>query len=150
MTFPYLVGTLSGLDALVAARDPVPAAPDILEVRIDNIGVDKIDDTVKAMAGVKSAGGQLLFTLRSATEGGPLRAPDQAIALYEKALAVADWVDVEASVPYAEQVFSMARQAGVQTIASFHDFHKTLGPKLLRTWLPGPAHSGRRWLRWRR
>jgi 3-dehydroquinate dehydratase-1 len=116
---------------LAEARAAAAKQPHLVEWRVDFF--DGIADA-SAVAGLAqelraAAGVPLLFTRRSRREGG------EAIALDEPQVAdlyrvvcerqVADLVDVEMESPRVAPMVAAARQHGVPTVLSFHDFQRT-------------------------
>ena len=72
----------------------------------------------------------ILFTFRTASEGGEQpAAPDQYIALNRSVCAdrLADLIDIEYSMGTSavSELIQAARQAGVRTVLSSHDFRRT-------------------------
>jgi 3-dehydroquinate dehydratase-1 len=112
----------------------VPKRPDVLEWRVDFF--DRIGDAeaVIATAGRirQAAGGTpLLFTRRSAAEGGEAIAlgEQQVVALYEALCAAraAELVDFEmrSDPAHLRRVREAARANGIALVLSYHDFTQT-------------------------
>ena len=109
-------------------------SPDLIEWRVDFF--EGIADTPRVLALaeqiVKAAGGiPIIFTRRSIREGGakiPLD-EDQVLALYQAVCAAkcVAFVDYELSSDpvHFNAALHAAHQAGVQLIASFHNFEQT-------------------------
>jgi 3-dehydroquinate dehydratase-1 len=112
----------------------VAKSPDIIEWRVDFF--EGIADSARVVALAEQikqgAGGiPLIFTRRSIREGGENIALDEpgVLALYQAVCAAKciDFVDYELSsnpVHFSEAL-AAAHQAGVQLIASFHNFRET-------------------------
>lgn len=122
-------------DALVA--EAVAAAghgPDLLEWRVDHFeGIASSFDVVALAARLKqqSGGLPLLFTCRSAREGGaPVPLADDRIAALHAAVAASgavDLLDIEmaADPRQVDAVRAAARTRGLALVLSFHDFGGT-------------------------
>lgn len=135
---PKVVVPLTGrtrTELLARARDAValPAAerPDIVEWRADHF-VDVGDVLAVRAVGAELAaaleGLPLLFTFRTAREGGARVIGDLEYAALNRAAAVsgaADLVDVELATPGAAGLVAELRAAGVVVVASSHDFEAT-------------------------
>ncbi len=112
------------------ALGPPPAAPDLLELRIDHFAGNP--DALDSLA-VGSAR-PLIITVRRGSEGGHgMLDPASRRDLYERFLPSAQCADLELSAlaelaPIAEK----ARQTSGGLIASHHDFHSMPGPESLR------------------
>lgn len=134
-----LVGATS--EAVLAELDAVlREAPDVVEWRVDHFAeigdtqrVIDVARTIKARAGSTP----LLFTCRSATEGGQAiaRTRDEVIDLYERIAASrsVDLVDYEVGNGPARfaRVRNAARGHDVTVVGSFHDFSETPGASVL-------------------
>lgn len=131
-----LVG--STLDELVAeARDAVTSAADVVEWRADRFtGIEAFAADVSSLTAVlRFLRGELrdlplLFTFRTITEGGavPLTASAYAALGVEACRSgLVDLVDVElfADAAARERVLASARENGVASVVSNHDFERT-------------------------
>ncbi|WP_186408604.1 type I 3-dehydroquinate dehydratase [Candidatus Accumulibacter aalborgensis] len=108
--------------------------PDLIEWRVDFFS--GIADTVRVVALARAlrenAGGvPIIFTRRSTREGGEPTgiSEEQVLALYEAVCETScvDFVDCEMSSDalHFQAVRQAAQRAGIQLIASFHDFQQT-------------------------
>ncbi len=109
-------------------------APDLIEWRVDFF--EGIADTPRVLAlaaqiAQAAAGIPIIFTRRSIREGGEKIALNEAqvLALYQAVCAAkcVDFVDYELSSDpqHFQAALHAAHQAGVQLIASFHNFQQT-------------------------
>lgn len=106
-------------------------AADLLEWRADHYASCRSNDILPALARLREAVGEkpLLFTLRSAGEGGEAALADEEYAALCRAViaqGAADAVDIEWSRgALAGNLVTDARRAGLRTIVSSHDFSAT-------------------------
>ncbi len=115
-------------------------APDVIEWRVDHFEdiADKaaVVKTGRALRGIL-AGTPLIFTRRSAREGGqPIDLDDSGVVrLYEAigAEGLADLLDFEMdnSPGHVRKVVATAHRQGIRVILSYHDFKKTPALKTL-------------------
>lgn len=125
---PVMGGSLDALRQ--AARRAAHARADVIELRIDSLSpMPDADTALSACRAVREAAGDipLLFTLRTARDGGPGSAD---AAAYEKLLCTLvkarafEAVDCELSV--GEEAFARivraAHAAGVSVVGSSHEF----------------------------
>lgn len=122
-------------DALVAEAAAAAARrPDLLEWRVDHFeGIASSLDVVALAARLKQqAGGlPLLFTCRSASEGGaPVPLADECVAGLHAAVAASgavDLLDIEmaADPRHVDTVRAAARAHRLGLVLSFHDFGRT-------------------------
>lgn len=117
-----IVGAVYSEDTLHAAGRlaALPAAPDLLELRIDHFAAQPEQLEALAAAGSRP----LIVTVRAAGEGGyGDLAPLTRLALYERFLPWARYVDLEiASLDELPEVAAQARGTAGGLIASCHDF----------------------------
>ncbi len=117
-----VVGTVHSESSFRAARalPAPPAAPDLLELRVDHFAAAPqaltalLDDCARGV----------IVTVRDAGEGGhgQLDLPARQ-ALYERFLPFAHYVDLElSSLPGLPSIAAQARRTGGGLIASHHDF----------------------------
>ncbi|MGZ4986551.1 MAG: type I 3-dehydroquinate dehydratase [Limisphaerales bacterium] len=110
---PRVVGTLSAFPVPPVASEVC----DIVEVRLDLLGVGVAWPQIEL---------PILLTIRSSAEGGKWNGPDkERLELYRKWMPQVAAVDVELSSPIAADVCKLAKDAGVASIVSFHDFSAT-------------------------
>lgn len=115
-------------------RDAVAAGADLVEWRADHwlqeVGVHAGFQAVEDMLAVlrQHAGSlPLLFTIRTTAEGGVGPEGDAYAELLAQVILAgsADLVDIEFRRAGAQKLFALARERGVPTVASFHDFQAT-------------------------
>jgi len=110
---PRVVGTLSAFPVPQNATEVC----DIVEVRLDLLGTSVVWPQIDL---------PILLTIRSNTEGGKWNGTDkERVELYRKWMPQVAAVDVEFSSPIAAEVCKLAKDAGVASIISFHDFSAT-------------------------
>ena len=115
------------LDSAHAALD---AGADIIEWRVDFLNPLEESRIVAALGNVRDVLGEtpLLFTLRSASQGGEADLSDEAASrMIRAALATGavDLVDIELDCAHAEELVAFAHEFGVHTVVSRHDFKAT-------------------------
>ncbi len=117
---PLVVGVIRSPAALALP----PAACDLLEIRVDLLG--SAAPWRAAAQSWRAAGRPVLFTARSAREGGEWPG-DEAVrqACYRGALPDVSAVDVELRCGWLADFLPAARAAGRPVIGSFHDFAAT-------------------------
>jgi 3-dehydroquinate dehydratase I len=122
-------------DAILAELAAVLAKkPDLIEWRVDFLaGIAETPAVIDIARRIRAAAAEtpILFTLRSAAEGGepiPL-AEESAVRLYEAVCEshCVDLVDFEMSnhIDHVRRVGEVSRGHGVQMIASYHNFKET-------------------------
>lgn len=120
-----VVGTVHSEASLAAALAlaPLPAAPDLLEWRVDHFTDNPA--ALEALAG--SAGRPFILTVRHPGEGGAgALSPAARRGLYERFLPSAHFVDLElATLPDLPSVAAAARGLAGGLILSYHDFAGT-------------------------
>ena len=130
--YPLICAPLVGAtrDAVLAeAATALAAGADIVEWRVDHFNdFQQVIGTGQALRAVLS-GLPLLFTRRSAGEGGqviPL-SDRQVVELYGEVCATgfADLVDWEMALPDMKTIREAAHRHGVGVVCSFHDFART-------------------------
>jgi 3-dehydroquinate dehydratase-1 len=111
--------------------------PDVVEWRVDFFSKSaEVIDTARALKATLGST-PLLFTRRSASEGGEPSDLDAAgvVALYEAVCDArcADLVDFEMSNPAPDvaQVVGAAKRCGIATVLSYHNFRETPALALL-------------------
>lgn len=114
---------------LAEAAAALAASADIVEWRVDHF--QDFGDVLRTGAALREtlSGLPLLFTRRSAGEGGQKIAlsEKQVVDLYAEVCAAgfADLVDWEMALPQIEKVREHSRRHGVGLVCSFHDFART-------------------------
>jgi len=131
ITMPFVGKTVEAL--LEECRTALDHRPDLVEWRADYF--EGIGDPARALEGLKAladglGGIPLLFTLRSALEGGAQILTDEArLAVIDAVVAtdLVSLVDIEAASPQSliEPVRALTRDHGVVLILSSHDFKAT-------------------------
>ncbi len=127
---PKVVGAVASPGALRRALRIKSGQIDIIELRVDSFSDNP--DTLHQAAGKIAV--PLIVTVRHPAEGGVngLGFARRA-ALYAQFLPVATYLDIELrSLPRLAETVRAARAAGVQIIASFHDFKATPSTAKLR------------------
>ena len=123
-----VVGTVHSAASLRAALalDPLPAAPDLLELRLDHFA--PVPQVLEALAAQSPRA--LIVTVRDAAEGGQGNLDSRSRArLYEQFLPEAHYVDLElSSLAGLASIAEQARGTRGGLIASYHDFRG--GPNL--------------------
>lgn len=120
------IACLSTAQALAVAEQIGRSRADMAELRVDMLQDLAVTDLLDAIA-EPLAGKPLLFTFRTAAEGGAEISQQRYLELIE----LAAWhpsvaaVDIEQDFPAAAEAFEIAKQAGTPIIASFHDFSAT-------------------------
>jgi 3-dehydroquinate dehydratase-1 len=123
-----LVGTVDRFALLeeYAGRPAAARAADIVEVRLDLF--DKLDIAVclPACERLEATGTPVLITIRPSNEGGRWRGTDaDRCLLFEAALGVVSWVDVELASGIGTEVIRMAHLRGKRAVVSYHNFEET-------------------------
>jgi len=136
-TEPLICTPLVGRDEATVLGElaaVVAKQPELIEWRVDFFS--GIGDTARVVAlgqeiKAKAAGIPIIFTRRSTREGGEQIgiSEEQVLALYDAVCAAdcVDFIDYELSSDPAHfaAAVALARKAGIQLIASFHNFQKT-------------------------
>lgn len=112
-----------------SAKQAKELGADILELRIDLLGVDP----KKALQDVKKTGLPVILTNRMKQEGGNWQGnEDERIRTLLSLLPVADAVDIELCSPERDRVVKTAQDIGKTVIISTHDFQKTPGNDIMK------------------
>lgn len=129
---PLVGSTRTGL--LAEVKSLLPLQPDVFEWRADHFEAQaSLEAVTETALALRHALGEtpLIFTVRSAREGGAAHALDEpaALRLTEKMATstLFDFVDLELAVNESalRAAIETARQAGTQVILSSHDFRAT-------------------------
>lgn len=123
---PLVVGTIGipGLAALArqSARDRVV---DIVEARFDLAPAaflaSSLPSVLEACGRIEETGTPVLGTIRLVADGGRFTEDGPRLALFEQALGVMSWVDVELESAIAGEVVARAHARGRRVIVSHHD-----------------------------
>lgn len=132
------------------ARKIVTGGPDMIEWRVDFFDqAEKPDSLKKALRILGQTIGSipLVFTCRAFEEGGAREISlEDRISIIETALStrVPDLIDIELSsgTEAVGKVVSASGKDNVQTIISFHDFHKTPSKEFIKEKLYAAQQAG--------
>lgn len=135
---------------LSQARKNLVLNPDLIEWRADFFdGITDLDRLRESLGNLNRTIGKtpLIFTCRSSTEGGARSIdPDFRLGVLEAAAKsrVPDLIDFELSSgeTAVRQVTRVARDCGVATILSFHDFEATPAVELIKEKLAQAQSAG--------
>lgn len=137
---PVMGGTIGEIGR--AAQNAARAGADLIELRIDSLSAaPKPDEAIEACRAAKEASGlPVIFTLRTARDGGPGTADAQ---VYEALLCcvakekICDAVDCELSVGDAafERIVSAAHASGVFVVGSSHEFGEIGDMERAKDWM---------------
>jgi len=129
---PRVVGTVSQADTLAKLAGAGTHDCDIVEVRLDLIGVDTPGWLEQAKA-IEAKGLPVIVTIRLAAEGGKWTQPDETrLPLFQTALEHLSAADIELCSPLLGKVSTLATQHQKTLIVSCHDFQKTPSADELR------------------
>jgi len=121
---PRIVGTLSSFDSLNRVTNLAEHACDIVEVRLDLVGIS--GDWPTKCKSIEVSGTPVILTLRAASEGGKSDlGSNERKAILETALPVVSAIDVEFKSGLADSLYAKAKALGKAVVVSFHDFDKT-------------------------
>lgn len=122
---PSVVGTISQPATLALVAENGSQECDVVEVRLDQVGVD-CQDWLEACAAVEGHGLPVLLTVRHAAEGGAWSGNrEERLDLYRTAMAVVSAVDIEIHQEDVPTLVRRAEQTETVVIGSFHDFDAT-------------------------
>lgn len=123
---PGIVAAIGG-NAIETARLARSMGADILEVRIDLLGIRDADELKLLMEELKEQTGlPVIATNRCRSEGGQWDGTDDArIELLISAIEAADALDVELAASQRQKVIDAAKKAGKTIIISSHNFSAT-------------------------
>lgn len=119
---PKIVGVINSLDEVEKAEK---AGADLLEIRIDLL--DKNEDVRRLFKDANDATSlPLIATARMRSEGGSFVGSErERISMLLSVLEYADAVDVELRAVMMKDVIDKARERGIVSIISYHDFTGT-------------------------
>jgi 3-dehydroquinate dehydratase-1 len=127
---PRVVGTVSAYETLKVLAGERRRLCDVVEVRLDLVGVEHRDWLARCRA-LEAAGWPVLLTLRLQAEGGQWARADAArLPLLRQACRALSAIDVEAASPLCARLCALAESLGKPIVVSAHDFEKT--PSLAR------------------
>jgi 3-dehydroquinate dehydratase-1 len=121
---PYVVGTISSaasLGAFSATRTPIC---DIVEVRLDEIGIDT--EWLCSCKEIETLGMPVILTTRLKSEGGKWTDSDESrMSVIQEAINNLSAVDVELKSDLMPRICEQVKSLGKAVVVSFHDFEKT-------------------------
>lgn len=127
---PLIVGCIGSAALLRRCAKKIPAACDLVEVRLDLTGLCG-DAWLDLCGTIQRQGMPVLLTIRDVREGGEWRGREaERLALYLAGLRKVSAVDVEIGAHALGILAQEAHRRGIAVIGSFHDFHGT--PELAR------------------
>lgn len=116
---------------ILAQATPAKALADVLEIRLDSMTQPEVAPFIGAVAT------PLLFTNRAAWEGGYFPGPEERRIelLHEAIRAGASYIDIELKTAsdLRDPLIAAAKERGVKSIVSWHNFTTTPSPQALRT-----------------
>ena len=122
---PWIVGCVGSANLLLRCARQVPPDCDLLEVRLDLVGVCG-GDWPELCKAIQKQGRPVLLTIRDAREGGAWRgSEEERLALYLEGLHAVSAVDVEIGAGIMKSLASAAHRRRVWVVGSFHDFEAT-------------------------
>lgn len=123
---PGIVAAI-GSDAIATALKAKYMGADILEIRIDLLGINVQEDLARLLHGLKEQVGlPIIVTNRCQKEGGQWEGSEESrMDMLISAIPFADGVDVELSAPFRTRVNEAMRSGNKTLIISSHDFKTT-------------------------
>jgi 3-dehydroquinate dehydratase-1 len=122
---PQIVGTVSQADTLTRLAIGVEHVCDIVEIRLDLIGVTT-PGWLEHAKKIEAQGFPVVVTVRLESEGGRWTQADaDRLPFFETALENLSAADIELRSPLLSGVSALARRHKRALIVSFHDFAKT-------------------------
>ena len=117
---------------------------DILEVRIDLMGIRAVEELIHVLNEYKEQEGlPIIITNRCQKEGGQWEGSEEArMELLLSALTHADAVDVELSAPQRNRMIEAVKNMGTTLIISSHDFTGTPSHRAMRATLNHARTAG--------
>lgn len=126
---PLVIGTAHpGTVIAFAARAPSDRIADVIEARLDLVAEgdgEALARTLAASRELEHSGSPVLATIRLVRDGGRWKEDSARRALFDRALEVASWIDVEIESPLAPEVIARARTLGRTVVVSHHDMNQT-------------------------
>lgn len=123
-----MVGVISDLETLVRYRR-VPRSKrvaDIVELRLDSIPGRLHDRSLELCRQLEADHAEVLVTIRLKAEGGDWGRNDHSrLGLFQRALDVASFVDVEESSTIVREVVREAHARGKKVVVSYHNHRST-------------------------
>ena len=128
------------------AREALLQGADILEIRLDLLGIKDTKSALEMIAGLKQEVNlPCIATNRLPVDGGKWEGPEEKrIQLLLDILPVVDAVDVElaAEADLREKLISAAHELGKTVIVSHHDFNGTTSMEKIKDMLEMAWQSG--------
>ena len=122
---PRIVGCVGSANVLMRCARQVPPDCDMLEVRLDLVGLCG-GHWLELCEAIQKQGMPVLLTIRDASEGGAWQGgKEERLALYVEGLASVSAVDVEIGTGMLKILASAAHRRRVKVVGSFHDFEGT-------------------------
>jgi 3-dehydroquinate dehydratase-1 len=119
-----VVGIISEGRTLTAVPD-LRAVCDVVEVRLDQVGTDRVD-WLSSCQKIEESGFPVILTLRLREEGGKWQGGDaQRRVVLESALRALSCVDIELASELCAGICSLAARLGKRTVVSYHNFEDT-------------------------
>ncbi len=140
---PGIVAAI-GSDAIGTAKRARSMGANILEVRLDLLGIRNIDGAAALLDDLKEQVGlPIIATNRCTREGGQWSGSEaDRIELLISIIDSADAVDVELSAPLCSKVVDAAKSAGKTIIISSHDFTTTPSTDVMQSTLAQARDAG--------
>ena len=140
---PGIVAAIAG-DALNTAKQARVLGANILEVRLDLLGIRDIDKAAALLDDLKEQVGlPIIVTNRCTLEGGQWSGSEaDRIELLISTISRADAVDVELSAPLRSKVGDAVKSAGKTLIISSHDFTTTPSSDVMQSTLAQARDAG--------
>jgi len=136
---PVVAQTVQGvLDAVSRAR----GSADLIELRLDCLKNPAAEDLQRLFSGVRIP---FIATNRPAREGGSFKGPErQRLAMLEKAIGKAAFIDVELSAPQElrRKLSKNSKRTKTRIIVSFHDTRATPAVSVLEKNLDAEMKAG--------
>jgi 3-dehydroquinate dehydratase-1 len=133
-------------DPLTLARAAADMGADILEIRLDLLGINTSEDAADVLKELRSDTGlPCIATNRLQAEGGNWEgSEDDRITLLEEILPFTDAIDVELSADTGlrERLVEKAKKTGRTVIISSHDFESTPDKPIIRNILELSRQAG--------
>lgn len=123
---PWIVGCVGSANLLMRCARQVPPDCDLVEVRLDLVGLCD-GDWPQLCRAIQKQGRPVLLTIRDASEGGAWRGSEaERLELYLEGLSSVFAVDVEIGAgALMKALAAEAHRRRVKVVGSFHDFKKT-------------------------
>ncbi|MCK4937471.1 MAG: type I 3-dehydroquinate dehydratase [Methanosarcinales archaeon] len=133
-----------GSDALDMAKRARSMGANIIEVRLDLLGIRDIDEAAALLEDLKEQVGlPIIATNRCIREGGQWNGSEaDRIELLISTIDGTDAVDVELSAPLHSKVVDAAKSAGKTIIISSHDFTTTPSTDVMQSTMAQARDAG--------